>query len=182
MSEDRTYIAAKFEEDAGFVLYDTKLDYYNNSRINITDEGSGEIWFHIISRFTIMTQEEDDLHNVTYPTNFIQLRYLIIVLFAKIGITLDTTDIDDIVYHRFFAAEWTWSEVYLLESMFYNLNQQAPVNPDVVNTRALDAQITFLQFIQDIFGKLGIGLKYIGDYTYLLTPQKRDVNYFITPA
>lgn len=181
LAEDEVYIAAKFENDAGFVLYDSLANYNSNSRINITDSGSGEMWFSIPLRFGIYTQEEDDFHNVTYPTPFVQLKYLIVKMFEKIGVTLETTDIDDIVYHRFNTTEWTWSEVYLLENMLYNLNQQGPLNPDLVDTRALDAQITFLQFIQNMFGKLGITLKYTGDYTYKLTPQKRDASYFITP-
>ena len=181
LAENTVYIAAKFEEDAGFVLYSDKLNYYLNTRIDITDSGSGEMWFSIVSRFTYMSQEEDDYHNVSYDTPFVQLRYLIKIIFSIIGIELDTTLIDGIVYHKFIYTEWSWSEVYLLTTMLYNINQQAPLKPNLIDSNTPDQELTFLQFIQSIFGKLGINLKYTGDYTYKLIPQKRDTDYLITP-
>lgn len=177
LTEDRAYIAAKFEEDTGFVLYDSYSNYDANNRIGLGDS-SENFYLSFPLRFGSYSATEDDDNNVPYPTSFISLRWLIIKLFEKIGITLITTAID--------SVQWDltlWSNLLIFEQMFYNINQSTPARPDDLNetdSPYLNSQITFADFIIFMFGKLGINLVYKGSYTFELIPHD-DATVFVIP-
>jgi hypothetical protein len=165
LTENRAYIAAKFEEDTGFVLYDSYSNYDANNRIGLGDS-SETFYLSFPLRFGSYSATEDDDNNVPYPTSFISLRWLVVKMFDKIGITLITTSIDSVFWDL-----TLWSNLLIFEQMFYNINQSTPIRPEELNetnSPYLNSQITFADFIIFLFGKLGINLVYKGSYTYEL--------------
>lgn len=172
LSEGRAYICAKFEEDSGFVLYDSYSNYDSNNRINLTSEGSGFRFFSIPLRFGSYNGTENDTTNVSYPTSFISLKWLVTKIFEHIGITLITTAINAMTWDTY-----TWDELYVFEQMLYNINQSSTVRPEELNeadSPYLNSQIVLLDFIFFLFGKLGINLVYKGNYTYELIPRDNE--------
>ena len=115
----------------------------------------------------------------------VTLKRLVVAMFEIAGMVLDTSLIDNIIFHKFTISaveyDWHWDEIYLDENMLYCLNQGIAVAPSVIEnddgyTRS---QISFLEFIMDLFGKLGIGIKFIGSAsvkTYLLFSQGKDAD------
>lgn len=172
----RSYIARKYPGDNGFRIFDNNADYGTETEMNILDSGTGNHYFKIEYRPT---------PDIEYPVGIVSLSWLFEVLFRKIGAVLDTSLVDNIIFHKFNIGgtdyTWKWSEIYLVESMMYNLNQS-----EVANSSNIDifSEINCLKFIQDILGKLGIAVKFIGNATtktFLLIPQSRDVNGVIQP-
>lgn len=176
LAEDRAYICAKFPEDSGFVLYSTYQDYVDNNKIDLTGS-SGIHYFSIPLRFGLYSILSDTDTNVPYPTSFIALKWLVTKFFEQIGITLITTAVDLMTWDSM-----TWDELFVFEQMFYNINQSSPVRPEQLNEDSsyLNSQITILDFIIFLFGKLGISLIYKGSYTYELIAHD-DTTIFAIP-
>jgi len=177
LTEDRAYIGAKFEEDSGFVLFDSYSNYDANNRIDLSG-GTGVYFFSIPLRFGSYSATANDNTNVPYPTSFISLKWLVTKIFEQIGITLITTAVDSMTWDS-----TIWDELFVFEQMFYNINQSTPVRPEELNeadSPYLNSQITLADFIIFLFGKLGINILYKGSYTYELIPRD-DATVFVIP-
>lgn len=181
--EGRSYIVGRFASQ-GFRLYENLTDYWDNIEMDIPSGDESSMSCSIVLRYGLLNGLKHEQLNVAYDTPFVALKYLIKTIFAKIGCTLDTTDIDNIVYMKnpSGSTSWKWNNVLIFENMLYNLNQSTPIRPELI-TEGSDygnMLVNCLQFVQFIFGKLGIQLKYTGSYAYKLISQKRTATtYYI---
>jgi hypothetical protein len=182
--EENTYYWIRIYDGDIARLYSDHGDWLSGTPvINFTDTGSGTHTFALADYEKYIGAR--DPFNVNSAAT---LKWITENIFALIGVVLDTSLVDDIIFHKFTIGSeytWKWNEIYLDENMMYCLNQNVAIHHDYLdNTEYLDNQITCLQFIQDLFGKLGFAIKFIGDATtktYLLIPQARDVDGVIEP-
>lgn len=182
--EENTYYWIRIDDANIARLYKDHGDWIVGSPvINFTDTGSGTHTFALADYEKYIGAR--DPFNVNSAAT---LKWITEKIFELIGAVLDTSLVDDIIFHKFTIGSeytWKWNEIYLDENMMYCLNQNVAIHHDYLdNTEYLDSQITCLQFIQDLFGKLGFAIKFIGDATtktYLLIPQARDVDGVIEP-
>lgn len=168
LTKDRAYIAAYDKDDNWFLVYANWTDYVNDDSIATSSAGSGQLWVTTLRRKT----GDADLWT-SYPTAIIQLKFFVETVFKKIGVTLDTTEIDDIIQYRYTTEfqSYKWDDIYLMECLLYNVDQSKPVHHSDVNT-----DTTCLELIQDIFQRLGImiRLKDASTKEYELFSQKKD--------
>ncbi|MBS4034405.1 MAG: hypothetical protein KGZ85_08080 [Ignavibacterium sp.] len=169
LSKDRAYIAA-YENLAGgwFQIYANWTDYVNDNAISPGATGSDQQWFSVLRR----KSGDADLWT-SMPTAIIQLKFFVETVFKKIGVTLDTTEIDTIIQYRYTTEfqSYKWDDIYLMECLLYNVDQSKPVyHSDVIT------DTTCLELIQDIFQRLGITirLKDASTKEYELLSQKKD--------
>lgn len=190
--ESKVYYWIRVDDANTVRLYKDHSDYVTGTPvINFTDTGSGTHtfafadWNKYAGAFS---------YNATYGHTSVNacasLSWIVKKMFQIAGLALDTSLVDGIILHKFtidsVEYDWTWNEIYLDENMMFCLNQNKAINPYVIDddTDYIDSQITFLEFIQDIFGKIGFNAKFIGTTstkTYLLVPQARDIDGVITP-
>lgn len=182
--EENTYYWIRVDDANTVKLFIDHGDYVSGTPVvNFTDAGTGTHTFALADYEKYIGAR--DPYNVNSAAN---LKWITEKIFELIDTVLDTSLVDDIIFHKFTIGSeytWKWDEIYLDENMFYCLNQNYAIHHDYLdNTEYLDNQITCLQFIQDLFGKLGFAIKFIGDATtktYLLVPQARDVDGVIQP-
>lgn len=169
LSKDRAYIAAYENlQQQWFQIYANWSDYVNDTAISPGATGSGQLWFTTLRRKT----GDADLWT-SYPTAIIQLKFFVETVFKKIGVTLDTSEIDDIIQYRYTTEfqSYKWDDIYFMESLLYNLDQSKPAHYSDIIT-----DTTSLEIIQDIFQRLGImiRLKDGSNKEYELLSQKKD--------
>lgn len=176
LANNRGYFANYYNDDYPFFLvYTSRSLYLSKTYLETSSNGTGEQWYSVIKRV--------DGSNITrYPTGIVQLRHFVITVFKMIGVELDTTDIDDIIFYRYTTEfqSYKWTDIYFMESLLYNINQSKPGSPDDVD---VSQEVNLLEFIQDLFGRLGIGLKLedASTQTYKLFSQKRNSSGVIQP-
>lgn len=178
--EGRPYVVRNVDTDHIAV----KLDNFTGADIDITNTGTGTHYFALCDNEKYFGQV--DSYNVNAK---VQLKWLVQNIFGMAGIVLDTSLVDNIIFHAFTISSvdytWNWSEIYIDENMLYCLNQSVALESSQLESgQYINSQITFLEFIQDLFGKLGLAIKFIGNATiktYLLIPQNRDVDGVIHP-
>lgn len=178
VDEGRFFIAGFNDDDAGWIIYANGASHASNTRFNITSDGR--------ARFSKLAQYRDGQNNLYYPTAIVSIKWLVINLFSLIGVELDTSEIDEVIFHKYeinsVEYEWTWDKIYLMESMLYNINQSEIANISEINK--LD-QITALELIQDLFMRLGIAIKITDSSSfplhYKLYSQKRNEDGVIQP-
>lgn len=180
LSKNRGYIAAYDSQDNWFLVYTTRANYVADISLATSDIGSGDQWFQTIRR---KSGDSDVWTN--YPTAIIQLKHLIETIFWKIGVTLDTTNIDGEIFYRYTTPtqSYEWTHIYFMESLLYNINQSTPMNPDDAD---IQSQVTCLDLILDLFQRFGLTIKFTGaddsDLTFKLYSQIRDEFGMIDPA
>lgn len=168
LSKNRAYIAAYDKDDNWFLIYSNWADYVNDNSMSPGQTGSGKQWFTTLRR----KAGDADLWT-SYPTAVIQLKFFVETVFKKIGVTLDTSKIEDIIQYRYTTAfqSYKWDEIYLMECLLYNVDQSKPVHHSDVIT-----DTTCLELIQDIFQRLGIMIRLKDGSTkeFELFSQKKD--------
>lgn len=168
LSKDRAYIAAYDKDDNWFLIYNTWSDYVSDNSISPGATGTGQQWFTTLRRKT----GDADLWT-SYPTAIIQLKFFVETMFKKIGVTLDTTLIDDIIQYRYTTEfqSYKWDDIYLMECLLYNVDQSKPVHYSDIDT-----DTTVLELVQDIFQRFGIMIRLKAGETkeYELFSQKKD--------
>lgn len=183
--EENTYYWIRIDDANIARLYKDHGDWISGTPvINFTDTGSGTHTFALADYEKYIGAR--DPFNVNSAAT---LKWITEKIFELIGAVLDTSLVDSVIFHRFtidsVEYDWHWDEIYLDENMFYCLNQNVAIHHDYLDdSEYLDNQITCLEFIQDLFGKLGIAIKFIGNATtktYLLIPQERNANGVIQP-
>lgn len=167
-------------------LYETHSDYIiPEPPVNIQDYGSGEhFWAYAdFGKYIGQVNAADQLAATT-------IKWLVEKMFEKIGVVLNTSQIDDVIFHKFDISsvtyEWKWNQIYIDENMLYNLNQHVAITPNNITpgSKYEENEINFLEFILDLFGKLGIAIKFTGSHTnieFSLFSQKRNATGVIQP-
>lgn len=178
LSQDRAYLAGYADGDTWFLIYDDHDDWVND--ISIVVDDTDIFWFSVLKRKSGDVDETTEL-----PTSIISLKNFVEVAFQIIGMTLDTSNIDSLVFHKLtdVAEEtFTWSEIYLMESVLYNIGQSNPVNYQDIK---LKDQMTILEFMINLFQRWGLVIKFTGDLennSWTLFSQSRDSDGIITPS
>lgn len=184
----KTYYWVRSLTADSFKIFTILADYSGNTnQVDFTDAGSGIHTFALVDWTKYQgALEQFGAENVNSAAS---LKWIVQCMFQIIGASLDTSLVDDIILHKFTIGseyEWHWDEIYLDENMLFCLNQNVAINPSETDDGPdyIDSQITFLEFIRDLFGKLGFAIKFIGNATtktYLLIPQSRDADGVIQP-
>lgn len=171
---NRAYIAASHNADDGFVLYNNQADYESNTKIDLTNTGTGNHYYAVLKQYI----ETSYNWPLIYPNAVVQLKHLIETIFSLVFIELDTTLIDDIIFYRYTTEfqSYGWEEIYFREDMLYSMGQSEPLHHSLCK---VDQMFNCVEFIQEIFARLGIAIKFqdydpdILTYSYKLYPQKR---------
>lgn len=170
LANNRGYFA-NYYDDANpfFLIYNTRSLYLAGTYIETSSDGTGDQWYSIVKRV--------DGSNITrYPTGIIQLKHFVETVFNLIGVELDTSEIDNIIFYRYITEfqSYKWTDIYFMESILYNINQSEPGSPD--DDLEPTQIISLIEFIQDLFSRLGIVIKLddASTKTYKLYSQKRN--------
>lgn len=120
----------------------------------------------------------NDLDNESCPN--VRIDWLIRCVMSLIEVTIDSSEIDNIVLHQAQISgttySYTWKDMLLDVNMLYCLNQESALRHESVDTSG-DCQgrkISLAELVRFIFGWLGVNLRYVGNNTYKLYMQARD--------
>lgn len=176
ISKSRAYAAAAqtgVSDIDGFTIYNDLTDLGSESPINYSGTPSSSR-----PHFCILIRKVGESEEQKYPFPIVSLKYIVTKIFELIGVNINTDNIDSQIICNDIdnSIEYGWDKIYLNENMFYNLNQGETSQPGDVNYYD---QISCLEFIIDLFGKLGIAPKFTGtngfpEYTFY--SQTRDIN------
>lgn len=174
------YYSIEYIDINTFKIYGAVL---TSVECDITTAGTGTHYLRIPDPHKYMCyQDWDDIAGRTSTT----IAWLVQKVFELIGVELDTALVDaEDLYAKTISTplKWNWNQLVVDENMLYCLNQGAAVYHTVldVGNDYDKSKITCWEFVQDLFGRLGIALKYVGpiaDKKYKLYVQKRLASTF----
>lgn len=175
LSNNRAYYSAYSYLDTWFLIYNSRNDYLSDNSIVTTSSGIGQQWFSVIKRVegNVVTK---------YSTSIVQIRHFIITAFNLINVQIDTSEIDNIIFYKYTTEfqKYKWTDMYFMESLLYNINQNEPSNPEEASA---EYQITVLELLQQLFSIFGLCIELVdsGTKSYKLHSQKRNVDGVIQP-
>lgn len=180
------YYRVRVINEDKFKICDGVENYDVPHYVDITSAGTGSHYYSFGDKSKY--NESDGI--VDYP--IVNLGWLTEKIFSTVDATIDSTDMDDTIIYKteIGGTDYTfkWREMYVDENMLYCINQSVATNHETLDTGDdySDNKITLMEFVQELFGMLGITIYYVdtsgGKANYHLNAQTRNNSGFPQPS